>query len=140
MKSTLARSLRIFAKAWYALVALLWVLTQIASCARTGALMDQMSLGYILPMVVLLLPGLGADYLAGRLNGGEKVPTRSQILRVSLRWTYLNSEGKRSPVRVFLYRLFPRTYFWLRRKDWVSELWITEPTNLLLRVKVVWNS
>jgi hypothetical protein len=127
MKFTLARSLRVFAKVWYALVALLWVLMQVASCERTGALMDQMSLGYILAMVVLLLPGLGADYLAGRLGGGAKMLTRSQILRVSLRWTYLNSADKRDPVRVFLYRLFPLTYLWLRRKDWVSELWITEP-------------
>jgi hypothetical protein len=72
MKFTLTRSLSIFAKIWYALVALLWVLTQIASCERTGALIDQTSLGYIVSIVVLLSPGLGADYLAGRFTGKEK--------------------------------------------------------------------
>ena len=51
--------------------------------------------------------------------------TRSQILRISLRWTYLNSKGARAPVRVSLFRMFPRTYFWLLRKGWVSELWKT---------------
>lgn len=54
--------------------------------------------------------------------------TRSQVLRLSLRWTYLNSKGTKAPVRVFLYRMFPRTYFWLLEKGWVSELWMTSPT------------
>lgn len=53
--------------------------------------------------------------------------SRSQLLRVSLKWTFLNSKGEEAPVRVFLYRMFPRTYFWLRRKGWVSELWNTRP-------------
>lgn len=53
--------------------------------------------------------------------------SRSQILRTSLRWTYLNSQGKKASVRVFLYRMFPRTYLWFRRKGWVSELWDTRP-------------
>jgi hypothetical protein len=58
----------------------------------------------------------------------REVMTRSQVLRVSLRWTHLNSKGAKAPVKVFLYRMFPRTYFWLLGKGWVSELWVTSPT------------
>jgi len=53
--------------------------------------------------------------------------SRSQIMRISLKWTFLNSKGKNAPVRVFLYRAFPRTYFWLLERGWVSELWNTRP-------------
>ena len=55
------------------------------------------------------------------------IMTRSQVLRLSLTWTYLNSKGAKAPLRVFLYRMFPRTYFWLLGRGWVSELWATRP-------------
>jgi len=45
--------------------------------------MGQMSLGYILPTVLLLSPGIGADYLVRRLYSGVEMLTRSQVLRVS---------------------------------------------------------
>lgn len=59
---------------------------------------------------------------------GQGTMSRSQVLRLSLMWTYLNSKGAKAPARVFLYRMFPRTYFWLLGKGWVSELWVTSPT------------
>jgi hypothetical protein len=51
--------------------------------------------------------------------------TRSQILRRSLRWIYLNSKGEKAPLKVFFFRVFPQTYFFLLRKGWISELWQT---------------
>jgi hypothetical protein len=125
-KLVLAHFLSIFAHIWWALVFLLLLLMQVEG-RRTGALMNPMTPSYFPFAVLLLLPGIGAYHLARRI-GGAYILTRSQILRISLKTTYLNSEGKRAPVKVFLYGLFPRTYFWLRNRDWVSELWITSPT------------
>ena len=43
---------------------------------------------------------------------------------------YLTSKGKKAPVRVSMFRAFPLTHFWLRRKGCVSELWDTRPLAL----------
>jgi hypothetical protein len=37
---------------------------------------------------------------------------------------YLTPRGKKAVLRVFLFRAFPLTYFWLRQRGWASELWV----------------
>lgn len=74
MKLVLSRCLRVFAKVWYGLVAVVFVLAQIHSCAETGALLGQESIVYIVLILVLLSPGFCAASLARRMAGSQPDP------------------------------------------------------------------